>query len=240
MVTKLVIIVKLVSAKCPSCGGKLNINENSKVIKCEYCDTNIIVEDDTLRIQSNQNKKYNYFVPKKKISIKKKIIMIVLTLLLFILNVVAMKISWDYENSLGSVAFFLSGLLFLYGIRNSELDYNILFKINILGVVLFIGALWFSLYIYNLIPGYVNEWENDNILLIIDRKEATIEFKDSGKKENDKYSTYYESKYINGKFIQYKRIKIAEYNFLYSEEEKTMCYANDKNECIEDLKLVKE
>ena len=226
--------MKLVSAKCPSCGGNININENSKIINCEYCNTSIIVEDDTLKIQNNQNKKYNYFVPKKKISIKKKIIMIVLTLLLFILNVVAMKISWDYENSLGSIAFLL------YGIRDSEFDYNVLFKINILGVVLFIGALWFSLYIYNLLPGYVNEWENDNILLIIDRKEATIEFKGSGKKENDKYSTYYESKFINGKFIQYKRIKIAEYNFLYSEEEKTMCYANDKNECIEDLKLIKE
>jgi len=37
--------VKLVAAKCPSCGANIKVDRSLKVTKCEYCDTEIIVEE---------------------------------------------------------------------------------------------------------------------------------------------------------------------------------------------------
>ncbi len=37
--------MKLVSAKCPSCGANLKVNKNDETIKCEYCQQNIIIDD---------------------------------------------------------------------------------------------------------------------------------------------------------------------------------------------------
>ena len=231
--------MKLFPAKCPSCGGDIELDENSKVIKCDYCNTSIVVEDDDLIIQKKQfesnddsNSRNN------KIGIKGKIIMIVLTILLLVANVIAIKVSWDYENSLGSVAFVFSLLLTICAIKNLGLGFKSLLIVNIIGIILFIGALWFSLFIHNYLPGYVNTWENNNMKLTIDRKTAIIEFKGNGIKEENSYSTAYYPKFIDGKYINYTKIIIADYFFLYSDENKTMCYTNEKNECVEDLKIV--
>ena len=37
--------MKLVAAKCPSCGANIKVDRSLKVTKCEYCDTEIIVEE---------------------------------------------------------------------------------------------------------------------------------------------------------------------------------------------------
>ena len=38
-------IVKLVAAKCPSCGANIKVDRSLKFTKCEYCDTEIVVEE---------------------------------------------------------------------------------------------------------------------------------------------------------------------------------------------------
>ena len=38
-------MVKLVPAKCPSCGASLKVDRSLKFTKCEYCDTEIVVEE---------------------------------------------------------------------------------------------------------------------------------------------------------------------------------------------------
>lgn len=236
--------MKLVSAKCPSCGGDINIDENSKIIRCEYCNTNIIVENNELKIQNNQNisnqsKVDSHFEGSKR---KKnfKIYLIIFAAFLVISNMIAIKINWDYKNSLGFIAFLILGLLHIVLIKESRLKEKALLLANIFGLIFFFVALWFSLYVYNLLPGYVNGWVSNNITLIIDREEATLEFKDTGLKEKNKYSSYNELKYNEGKAIKYTRIKISEYYFIYFEEENTMCYSNDKDECIEELELKKQ
>ena len=40
-----VICVKLVAAKCPSCGANIKVDKSLKFTKCEYCDTEIVVEE---------------------------------------------------------------------------------------------------------------------------------------------------------------------------------------------------
>lgn len=37
--------MKLVAAKCPSCGANIKVDRSLKITKCEYCDTEIIVEE---------------------------------------------------------------------------------------------------------------------------------------------------------------------------------------------------
>lgn len=37
--------MKIVSAKCPSCGANIEVDENSNQTKCEFCHSTIIVED---------------------------------------------------------------------------------------------------------------------------------------------------------------------------------------------------
>ena len=37
--------MKLVAAKCPSCGANIKVDRSLKVTKCEYCDTEIMVEE---------------------------------------------------------------------------------------------------------------------------------------------------------------------------------------------------
>ena len=43
--------MKLITIKCPSCGAKLQINNLTKKTKCEYCDNEIILDDNTLNVK---------------------------------------------------------------------------------------------------------------------------------------------------------------------------------------------
>lgn len=38
--------MKITCVKCPSCGANLNIEDNVKKTKCQYCNTNILIEKD--------------------------------------------------------------------------------------------------------------------------------------------------------------------------------------------------
>ena len=228
--------MKIVPAKCPRCGGDINIDQDSKIIKCDYCNTSLVIEDNKLGLQSepisNNTFKFNY--QKKK---NHKVLLIVFAILILIADVIAIKISCDFENSLGSIAFLFAGLLFFRMVTDSYPRENALIFSNIIGLLLFIGALFASLYIYNLLPGYVDKWESENIKLTIDRKEATVEFKDTGEKETSKYSTSSISEVIDGKLIYKNLISISNYTFIYVEEPvKTLCYAID-NKCVEELQI---
>ena len=37
--------MKLVAAKCPSCGANIKVDRSLKFTKCEYCDSQIVVEE---------------------------------------------------------------------------------------------------------------------------------------------------------------------------------------------------
>ena len=37
--------MKLVAAKCPSCGASLNVNPKQETAKCEYCNQTILIDD---------------------------------------------------------------------------------------------------------------------------------------------------------------------------------------------------
>ena len=228
--------MKIVPAKCPRCGGDINIDQDSKIIKCEYCNTSLVIEDNKLGLQNESSKnntfKYNYQNRKSH-----KVLLIIFAIIILIADVIAIKINWDYENSLGSVAFLFAGLLLFRMVTDSYPREKALIFSNIIGLLLFIGALFASLYIYNLLPGYVDKWESENIKLTIDRKEATVEFKDAGVKETNKYSTSPISEVVDGKLVNKTVIKVSDYTFIYVEEpEKSLCYAID-NKCVEELQI---
>ena len=39
-------MARVISVKCPSCGANLELDDNIKRAKCQYCNTNIIIEKD--------------------------------------------------------------------------------------------------------------------------------------------------------------------------------------------------
>ena len=43
--------MKLIPIKCPNCGAKIEISENSTAIKCEYCNSPILIDDEKIKIQ---------------------------------------------------------------------------------------------------------------------------------------------------------------------------------------------
>ena len=39
-------MTKIISIKCPNCGANIDVDENKKVNKCQYCNTNLLIEKD--------------------------------------------------------------------------------------------------------------------------------------------------------------------------------------------------
>lgn len=55
--------MKLIPAICPSCGARLNVDSSAKKVKCEFCDTNVFIDDGVQRVSveiSNIPKLNNY------------------------------------------------------------------------------------------------------------------------------------------------------------------------------------
>lgn len=51
--------MKLVAAKCPNCGANIEVDENSDKTRCNYCNTQIIVEDAIQKYQIDISGKVN-------------------------------------------------------------------------------------------------------------------------------------------------------------------------------------
>ena len=37
--------MKLIPARCPSCGADIEVNKDNETTKCKYCETRIIIDD---------------------------------------------------------------------------------------------------------------------------------------------------------------------------------------------------
>ena len=42
--------MKLFSVTCPKCGGKLDVTPNSKMVTCDYCNSDFMIDDEIKRI----------------------------------------------------------------------------------------------------------------------------------------------------------------------------------------------
>ena len=54
--------MKLISIKCPNCGGNLKLENNKKVINCIYCKTQIFVEDENDNLKKLENERINNYL----------------------------------------------------------------------------------------------------------------------------------------------------------------------------------
>ena len=41
--------MKLISIKCPNCGGNLNLEKDNEVIYCNYCQSQIYVDEEEFK-----------------------------------------------------------------------------------------------------------------------------------------------------------------------------------------------
>ena len=42
--------MKLISIVCPNCGAKLQTTSNAKMLTCDYCDCDVMIDDEVKRI----------------------------------------------------------------------------------------------------------------------------------------------------------------------------------------------
>lgn len=52
--------MKLISMKCPHCGGTLSIDPDGKQAKCPFCETPIMIDDEVRHIQFDNSKQAGY------------------------------------------------------------------------------------------------------------------------------------------------------------------------------------
>ena len=45
--------MKIVNAKCPNCGANLDIPKETERVKCEYCNQNLLIDDEKIKIEGN-------------------------------------------------------------------------------------------------------------------------------------------------------------------------------------------
>lgn len=52
--------MKLFSVTCPNCGGKLDVTPNSKMVTCEYCKCDFIIDDEIKRVHLDNAEQIGY------------------------------------------------------------------------------------------------------------------------------------------------------------------------------------
>ena len=52
--------MKLFSVTCPKCGGKLDVTPNSKMVTCEYCKCDFLIDDEIKRIRLDNAEQVGY------------------------------------------------------------------------------------------------------------------------------------------------------------------------------------
>ena len=56
--------MKLFSVTCPHCGGKLDISPNSKMVTCEYCHCDFMIDDEIKRMRLDNAEQAGYYFEK--------------------------------------------------------------------------------------------------------------------------------------------------------------------------------
>lgn len=52
--------MKLVSITCPNCGGKLEVTSNSKMVTCDYCSSDFMIDDEIKRMRLDDAEQAGY------------------------------------------------------------------------------------------------------------------------------------------------------------------------------------
>ena len=56
--------MKLFSVTCPKCGGKLEVTPNSKMVTCEYCKCDFMIDDEIKRMRLDNAEQAGYYFEK--------------------------------------------------------------------------------------------------------------------------------------------------------------------------------
>ena len=56
--------MKLISVTCPHCGGKLDISPNSKMVTCEYCHCDFLIDNEIKRMRLDNAEQAGYYFEK--------------------------------------------------------------------------------------------------------------------------------------------------------------------------------
>ena len=52
--------MKLVSVTCPHCGGTLQVTPNSKMVTCDYCNSDFMIDDEIRRVRLDDAEQAGY------------------------------------------------------------------------------------------------------------------------------------------------------------------------------------
>ena len=117
--------MKVTCVKCPSCGANLNIEDNVKKTKCQYCNTNIMIEKDL-----NDEIKANILDSTNKVKVMFPIIFIVFCFIFItaITSFIFTAVRITSSRSTFSVSSFNSPFTYSNGTQSGIFVANILDK----------------------------------------------------------------------------------------------------------------
>ena len=52
--------MKLVGITCPHCGGKMEVTANSKMVTCDYCNSDFMIDDEVKRMRLDDAEQAGY------------------------------------------------------------------------------------------------------------------------------------------------------------------------------------
>lgn len=194
-----------------------------KNIRTAEKERNELLKNDTkLRYNSN-----NYIQKKNYFSGEKSYIFFII---LFIVNIL---VGIAFINKGCILEFIICLINFIYlckKIKFVKLYEDVATKTNVIGILLLVISFMIPIYQYITLPEYVNKWKNDNMIVVIERKEAAVKFSNSDIIISGKYT-------VSCAENDVCKISLGNYNFEYSNN--SLCYMeNDK--CSQKLELASE
>ena len=178
-----------------------------------------------LKENKNFNDKLNLDIHKSNcFSVEKSYIYFVI---IFILNILFGIIFINYHSIFGLVICIINFIFLFTKIKFVKNNSTITKKTNIIGTVFLLLAIILGISNYEPAPEYINKWKNENMIIIINRKEAALKFSNNETIISGKYISNCDE---NNRCI----ISLGSYVFEYDNE--TLCYIENE-QCSQNLEI---
>lgn len=118
--------MKLIDLRCSSCGAIMQVNPDLKKVICNYCGNELLIDDESKKIEIANSYEYGYEVEKGRIKAqeekmmeqkeknkRKKLGMLKLWSFLFVLSLIAIKVAGNVDEFFVNIFSLFAFVLFV-------------------------------------------------------------------------------------------------------------------------------